>query len=85
MEPSRWLIRFLKLPATNLRTSRGCTHRCSFCAGHLVSGLNVRHHSIEYVLDQMRRAATELGVTAIRFEDDTVGARRIWSRTYSME
>ena len=75
-EPSRWLIRFLKLPATNLRTSRGCTHRCSFCAGHLVSGVNVRHHSIEYVLDQMRRAVTELGVSAIRFEDDTVGADR---------
>jgi len=75
-EPSRWLIRFLKLPATNLRTGRGCSHRCSFCAGHLVSGLGVRHHSIEYVLDQMRYAATRLGVTAIRFEDDTVGANR---------
>jgi radical SAM superfamily enzyme YgiQ (UPF0313 family) len=75
-EPSRWLIRLLKLPATNLRTSRGCTHRCSFCAGHLVSGLNVRYHSIEYVLDQMRRAVTDLGVTAIRFEDDTIGADR---------
>jgi radical SAM superfamily enzyme YgiQ (UPF0313 family) len=75
-EPSRWLIRFLKLPATNLRTSRGCSHRCSFCAGHLVAGLGVRHHSIEYVLDQMRYAATRLGVSAIRFEDDTVGADR---------
>ena len=75
-EPSRWLIRFLKLPATNLRTSRGCSNRCSFCAGHLVAGLGVRHHSIEYVLDQMRYAATHLGVTAIRFEDDTVGADR---------
>jgi len=74
--PSRWLIRFLKLPATNLRTSRGCSHRCSFCAGHLVAGLGVRYHSIEYVLDQMRHAATCLGVTAIRFEDDTVGADR---------
>ena len=74
--PSRWLIRFLKLPATNLRTSRGCSHRCSFCAGHLVAGLGVRYHSIEYVLDQLRHAATRLGVTAIRFEDDTIGADR---------
>jgi radical SAM superfamily enzyme YgiQ (UPF0313 family) len=75
-EPSHWLIRFLKLPATNIRTSRGCSHRCSFCAGHLVAGMGVRYHSIEYVLDQMRHAVTRLGVAAIRFEDDTVGAER---------
>ncbi len=74
--PSRWMIRFLKLPATNLRTSRGCSHRCSFCAGHLVAGLGLRYHSLDYVLEQMRYAAHELGVRAVRFEDDTIGADR---------
>lgn len=75
-EPSRWLIRFLKLPATNIRTSRGCSHRCSFCAGHVVAGVGVRYHSTEYVLDQLRYAVVKLGVTAVRFEDDTIGANR---------
>jgi len=31
--PNRWLIRYLPRRATNVRTSRGCTNRCQFCAG----------------------------------------------------
>ena len=74
--PGRFLIRWLKLAATNLRTSRGCTNRCRFCAGHLVSGLGVRFHSIPYVIDQMQYARRQFGVEAIHFEDDTLGADR---------
>jgi radical SAM superfamily enzyme YgiQ (UPF0313 family) len=72
--PSRWLIRWLKLSATNLRTSRGCTNACQFCAGTLVSGLGVRFHSPEFVVEQMERVVKGLGVKAIHFEDDTLGA-----------
>jgi len=75
-QPSRWLIRWLELSATNVRTSRGCSHRCSFCAGHVVAGLGVRYHSIPYVLDQLRHAADHLHVEAVHFEDDTLGADR---------
>ncbi len=72
--PSRWLIRWLEMPAMNLRTSRGCTHRCRFCAGHLVSGLGVRFHSIERVVEWMQMAAERFHVRGIHFEDDTLGA-----------
>ena len=72
----RWMIRWLPLRATNLRTSRGCPNRCRFCAGHLVSGLGVRFHSVEFVVDQMRLAVERFGVEAIHFEDDTLGASR---------
>jgi radical SAM superfamily enzyme YgiQ (UPF0313 family) len=72
--PSRWLIRWLPLSATNLRTGRGCTNRCRFCAGHLVGGVGVRAHSIDYVVDQVLYAADKLGVAAVHFEDDTLGA-----------
>jgi radical SAM superfamily enzyme YgiQ (UPF0313 family) len=72
--PSRWLIHWLPLAATNLRTGRGCTSRCWFCAGHLVGGVGVRFHSIEYVVDQVHHAADKLGVEAVHFEDDTLGA-----------
>jgi len=74
--PNRWLIRWLKLPVTNLRTSRGCTNRCTFCAGHLVAGLGLRFHSLDYVIDQMRHVADRYGVRAVLFEDDTLGADR---------
>jgi radical SAM superfamily enzyme YgiQ (UPF0313 family) len=74
--PGRFLIRWLKLAAINLRTSRGCTNRCRFCAGHLISGLGVRFHSIPYVIEQMQYARRQFGVEAIHFEDDTLGADR---------
>jgi anaerobic magnesium-protoporphyrin IX monomethyl ester cyclase len=73
---SRWLIRWLPLRATNLRISRGCSHRCRFCGGHLIGGLGVRYHSIDWVIDQMEMVADRFGVEAIHFEDDTIGADR---------
>lgn len=72
----RWMIRWLPLRATNLRTSRGCPNTCRFCAGHLVSGLGVRFHSVAYVVEQMRLVVERYGVEAIHFEDDTIGASR---------
>ncbi len=75
-QANRWLIRWLPLRATNIRTSRGCTNRCRFCAGHLVGGLGVRFHSIPYVIEQVRHAVDTWGLEAIRFEDDTLGADR---------
>ncbi len=74
--PDRWLIRWLNLSATNIRTSRGCPNRCRFCAAHLVAGVGVRFHSSEYVLAQVRRVLDRFGVEAVLFEDETVGADR---------
>lgn len=71
-----WMIRWLNLSATNIRTSRGCTNACAFCAGHLVAGLGVRFHSIDYVLDEIQRAVQDFRIEAIHFEDDTIGANR---------
>lgn len=75
-QPSRWMIRWLKLSATNIRTSRGCPNRCGFCAGHIVASLGVRFHSVDYVIDQVLNAVNRFGVEAIHFEDDTIGADR---------
>ncbi len=74
--PSPWMLRWMRLSATNVRTSRGCPNRCRFCAGHVVAGLGVRFHSIDYVIDQILNAVNRFGVEAIHFEDDTVGADR---------
>ena len=71
---NRWMIRFLPLRVTNIRTSRGCSHRCDFCGGHLVAGLGLRLHSLDYVMDQVRHAVDVMGVQAVHFEDDTLAA-----------
>ena len=72
----RWMIRWLPLRAINIRTSRGCSNRCAFCAGPLVSGPGVRLHSPGFILEQVERAVRDYGVEAVHFEDDTMGADR---------
>lgn len=71
---NRWMIPWLNLKVTNIRTSRGCVGTCRFCAGPLVSGPGVRFHSIDHVVDQVRRVVEEFGVEAVHFEDDSIGA-----------
>jgi anaerobic magnesium-protoporphyrin IX monomethyl ester cyclase len=71
-----WTIRYLNLSSINIRTSRGCPNRCAFCAEHLVSGVGVRFHSLDYVMEQVTYACERLGVEAVHFEDDTLGADR---------
>jgi anaerobic magnesium-protoporphyrin IX monomethyl ester cyclase len=71
-----WTIRYLSLSSINIRTSRGCPNRCAFCAEHLVSGVGVRFHSLDYVMEQVTYACERLGVEAVHFEDDTLGADR---------
>ena len=73
---NRYLIRWMDLAATNVRTSRGCTNRCRFCGGHLVAGLGVRTHSLERVIAQIERLAGAWPIEGIHFEDDTLGADR---------
>ena len=74
--PTRWLIRWLFFRVTNVLTSRGCPNRCRFCAGHLVAGLGVRYHSVEYVIEQIQNLVDRFGVEAIHFDDDTLGTDR---------
>ena len=71
LRPSRWLLRWIEQPGLNISTSRGCTNCCAFCAGHLVSGLGVRLHSVEYVLERLKEA-DRLGAKLILFDDDTL-------------
>ena len=73
-ERNRWMVPWLNLKVTNVRTSRGCVGSCLFCAGPLVSGPGVRFHSIDYVIDQVRHVVGAFGVEAIHFEDDSIGA-----------
>ena len=72
----RWMIRWLKYRAFNIRTSRGCPGRCTFCAASATAGPTVRLHSAEHVLEQVRLAIERYGVQAILFEDETIGSDR---------
>ncbi|HOV76700.1 MAG TPA: radical SAM protein [Sedimentisphaerales bacterium] len=70
-----WMIRYLNLSCLNIRTSRGCPNRCVFCAEHLIGGLGVRFHSLDYVMEQVGYACAQ-GFEAVHFEDETFAADR---------
>jgi len=59
-----------------IMTSRGCPFSCSFCA---TETRQVRYHSIERVLAEIRQVETDYGTTQFSFKDDsfTVDKRRV--------
>ena len=59
-----------RLPSTSIVTSRGCPYQCTFCDTS-VFGSKVRGYSAEYLVDMLRRLATDYGIRDITFEDDT--------------
>ena len=54
--------------------SRGCPHRCSFCATREANG-PVRFRSVDNIVAELRRLASQ-GVTSVRFMDDCFLARK---------
>jgi radical SAM superfamily enzyme YgiQ (UPF0313 family) len=59
-----------KYPFTSINISRGCPHRCSFCAGHIISGYKVRYRSIENVIDEIKLLYYEYGIREFHILDD---------------
>lgn len=53
-----------------IMTSRGCPHKCCFCASHTVHGRVVRFHSLKRVREDLMRLRDEYGAqTAVFFDD----------------
>ncbi len=57
-------------------TSRGCPYSCSFCAIRNLWGQKVRYHSIEYVIEEIRRLVEKHNVGYISFRDPTFNLDR---------
>ncbi len=58
-----------KRPA-NIQRTRGCNHRCTFCAGHVVNGYKVLIRDDENVLEEIDWLVKVYGVDEIWFQDD---------------
>ena len=59
-----------------LMTSRGCPGECTFCAKNTTWGRQYRAHSVDYVLDAIEAAVTQLPVKMLLIKDDTFTANR---------
>jgi radical SAM superfamily enzyme YgiQ (UPF0313 family) len=58
-------------PMTFLVTSRGCPHRCSFCAVHLTFGRHYRQRTAGNILAEIQQRYRE-GIRVFDFEDDNL-------------
>lgn len=69
------LFKYRRLPAASIITSRGCPNQCIFCDTSVFRS-TVRRHSVDYLLDMLRRLHGRYGVREISFEDDTFTLKR---------
>lgn len=61
---------FRNWPIAPILTSRGCPYRCTYCAGHLTTGYNIRFRSVESVLGEIEMLYRDYGVREIHIIDD---------------
>lgn len=63
-------------PLSTVFASRGCPHRCTFCASPVLWGREVRFHSPDHVFSMVDRLVTVSGAKAVAFKDDTFTCNR---------
>ncbi|MBI5528162.1 MAG: B12-binding domain-containing radical SAM protein [Deltaproteobacteria bacterium] len=57
-------------PVAPVITSRGCPHRCGFCAASQVASRRVRYRPLDHVLDEIEYLLGERGVREVHLVDD---------------
>jgi len=62
---------FKDKPIGPILTSRGCPHRCSFCASYIVHGRGVRERCAKNIVDEIESLVKFYKVKEINFYDDT--------------
>lgn len=59
-----------KQKSFHVMTSRGCPHRCCFCASHTVHGRSLRYYSLERVKEDFTRLKNQYQAMTFIFQDD---------------
>ena len=57
-------------PNTLIATSRGCPHKCGFCAAKTVWGRRIRTRKPESVVAEIRECAEKFGIRSFNFTDE---------------
>lgn len=59
-----------QFPIAPIITTRGCPYKCTFCSAPQMSGSALRHHSPEFVIDQITMLHRDYGIREIHIVDD---------------
>jgi radical SAM superfamily enzyme YgiQ (UPF0313 family) len=57
-------------PFTLVNVARGCPYSCSFCIANIYYGKEIRHHSVDYVLNEIETCITEHGIKDFLFWEE---------------
>ncbi len=61
----------------HIMTSRGCPHKCTFCASHTIHGRRMRYHSIPRVREDLKKLISRYNAKVIVVQDDHfVGSKK---------
>ncbi|MGA2619337.1 MAG: radical SAM protein [Thermoguttaceae bacterium] len=63
-----------------IQTSRGCPHRCEFCAGSRLFGPGYRQKTVHQVLGEIRAVSEIWDRPFLEFADDNLFVDRRWGR-----
>lgn len=60
----------------SLITTRGCPFKCTFCSSHTIHGRKVRYRSVQNIINEIKQAYENYGITLFIPEDDLFTANR---------
>ncbi len=69
-------INYYEGGSTVIMTSRGCPHRCAFCAAPTICKRKVRFRKIDTVIEEMEVVVINYGIRQFRFSDDNITTNR---------
>ncbi len=73
---------FKQFPIAPIMVTRGCPYPCTFCAGNLVSGKNIRRRSIDNVLTELTMLKNEFGIREFHIIDDNFTMDAVYTKEF---
>jgi anaerobic magnesium-protoporphyrin IX monomethyl ester cyclase len=61
---------FEQFPIAPIITTRGCPYKCTFCSAPQMSGSELRHYSVDYILKEIKMLYDDYGIREIHIVDD---------------
>jgi anaerobic magnesium-protoporphyrin IX monomethyl ester cyclase len=65
-------------PMATIVDGRGCPSSCIYCLAPITTGKHVRKRSVESVVNEIRRCASDFGISDFLFRADTFTANKQW-------
>jgi len=59
-----------RIPFAPIIVTRGCPFQCTFCAGAIVSGRQIRSRSVEHVVEELKFLEKTYGIKEFHIQDD---------------